>query len=700
MEIFESCQKVNDFISEDDLDSARNELIMILDYHQEHNIEYTPIVNHLIRVTGLYPYMNLETASWQDRFVFDAFKVDVGTRNPVTLHREQSVLLKKLLDGEDVAVSAPTSFGKSFVIDAFISITSPNNVVIIVPTIALTDETRRRLYPKFAGQYKIITTPDVELEDRNIFIFPQERAINYLKKIEEVDILIIDEFYKASSEFDKERSPALVKALMEFSKIARQRYFLAPNISELIDNPFTEGMEFFPLNFNTVVLKQNEFYREIDGDIRIKNQKLVDILREHKEKTLIFAGSYPDIKRVSELVLEHEPKVERALLNQFAEWLSINYEDSWGLVNLIKRGAGVHNGSLHRSLSQIQVKLFEEVDGLHRMISTSSIIEGVNTSAENVILWRNRSGGKLIDHFTYKNILGRSGRMFKHFVGNAFILEKPPAIEATQLSLDFPDELVGDIDETKFEEELTREQQIKIIAFKEEMSDLVGRDTFNKFQRENAFQGTKSGLVKDIAQSIVNDRYGWRGLGHLNSDNTNDWKHYLFKVINIERGRWGVPYGNVVKFVQKLAGNWEKSIPELLDEMSTFNVGIDDFFTLERDVTFRLSSLLHNVNVIQKEVLTEYSIDISSFVAKTSHAFLPTVVYHLEEYGLPRMISKKIHQAGLINFLDDTLTVHSTLDTFRSLSCEQVIDVVADLDDFDRYIVTYFYEGILIPPQS
>lgn len=694
MDIFESCQKVNDFLAEEDATSARNELISILDYHEQHDVKYTPIINHLIRETGLYPYMKLETALWHDRFVFDAFKVDVGAKAPVTLHREQSVLLKKLLAGEDVAVSAPTSFGKSFVIDAFISITRPKNVVIIVPTIALTDETRRRLYPKFSGPYKIITTPDVEVSEQNIFIFPQERAISYLKKIDAIDILIIDEFYKASSDFDKERSPALIKALMEFSKMSRQRYFLAPNISELHDNPFTRGMEFFQLDFNTVILKKYDLYKKIAGNQHVKSQELVMILKEYRSKTLIYAGSYPDIERVSTLVLEHEPRVECELLNSFADWLSVNYEDNWNLVNLVKRGVGVHNGSLHRSLSQIQIKLFEEPEGLNRIISTSSIIEGVNTSAENVIIWRNKNGSANINDFTYKNILGRSGRMFKHFVGNAFILESPPAQTATQLKLEFPDELVGDIDETKFEDDLTREQIIKIIAFKDDMSELVGRETFNKFQRENAFQGAKSSLIKDIATNLVHDHTKWSGLGYLNSDDPEDWKGYLFKIIKLGGGGWDAPYGTVVGFIQKLSENWGKSIPELLDEMSELNVGIDQFFKLERHVTFKLSSLLHNLNTIQKEVLPEYSVDISPFVAKTAHAFLPSVVYHLEEYGMPRMISKKIHHEGVIDFLDDDLTVHSTIDIFRGINRDGLKDRVATLDHFDRYIVDYFYAGI------
>jgi replicative superfamily II helicase len=71
-------------------------------------------------------------------------------------------------------------------------------------------------------------------------------------------------------------------------------------------------------------------------------------------------------------------------------------------------------------LIQIQIKLFEETSGLKNVISTSSIIEGVNTSAENVILWSNRIGSAKIKDFTYRNIIGRGGRMFKYFVGKIY----------------------------------------------------------------------------------------------------------------------------------------------------------------------------------------------------------------------------------------------------------------------------------------
>ena len=93
MDIFEICQEVNDMLRNNNETSARNQLIQLLDYLTSHNIPYPAVVNHLIRVTGLYPYLQLETSDWQEQFVYNAFKVDTGDKNPITLHREQSSLL-------------------------------------------------------------------------------------------------------------------------------------------------------------------------------------------------------------------------------------------------------------------------------------------------------------------------------------------------------------------------------------------------------------------------------------------------------------------------------------------------------------------------------------------------------------------------------------------------------------------------------
>src|SRR5690606_788608 len=187
------------------------------------------------------------------------------------------------------------------------------------------------------------------------------------------------------------------------------------------------------------------------------------------------AGTFSNIRQLSNLLMTTLPPNGSELLSQFQSWLAKHYEVNWELTQLVAKGVGIHNGQLHRSLSQIPIRLFEEENGLDQLISTSSIIEGVNTSAKNVIVWSNKNGSAKLNDFTYKNIIGRGGRMFRHFVGKIFVLEQPPTEEKTQLELDYPDELLGFIDDAGVNVTYTREQIAKIRAYEESMRALIGQ---------------------------------------------------------------------------------------------------------------------------------------------------------------------------------------------------------------------------------
>lgn len=693
MDIFNTCQEINEFIVNQQEAPARNLLIRLLDYLNSHNIPYTPLINHLIRETGLYPYLQSETSSWQDRFIYQAFKVDAGGMNQVTLHREQSALLKSLLAGENIAVSAPTSFGKSFVIDAFISIKKPKNIVLIVPTIALTDETRRRLYKKFSTEYKIITTPDVELASKNILIFPQERAISYINKLESIDILIIDEFYKAGVSFDKERAPVLLKAILELGKKAKQRYFLAPNISDLNNSPFTEGMKFEKIDFNTVFSEIHKDYLNANPNNKsFKKDRLLSILNQKRTKTLIYAGTYSNIDKIISILQDALPNKKNELLESFSDWLKNNYGETYVLSDLVCRGIGIHNGRLHRSLSQLQVRLFEEPMGLYNIVSTSSIIEGVNTSAENVIIWANKNGKPNLNDFTYKNIVGRGGRMFRHFIGKIYLFEAPPKEKPAQLKLEFTDELLNSLDTNKFKDELTREQIIKIIAFNDEMDKILGDGVYKTIINDSAIQTCNGNSLRDIAIDMTQNPTQWNGLGYLNSNNPQQWGTTLFKVLKYLGGSAGATHTDLVAYIKAISNNWNKSIPEIINQLRNNGITIEKFFELERIVSFNLSTLLGDINAIQKHIFKNY-IDISPFISKISHAFLPKLVYELEEYGLPRMLSKKINKTGLINLGQQNIAINDIISKFTDIGKQELINRL-DLHPFELYILDYFYDGI------
>lgn len=698
MDLFEECKIIGSLIDSGDEKKARNKLIQTLSSIQDSEDRgYPEIVNHFIRVLGLYPYIRESGASWQERYISEAFKVDVGGiqegQNLVTLHREQSRILSELYSGKNIAVSAPTSFGKSFIIDAFIAIKKPKNVMILVPTIALMDETRRRIFKKFSKDYNIITNSEMELEENNIFIFPQERAFSYINKIECIDLLIVDEFYKVSSVHDKERAPSLVKAIIKLSKIAKQRYYLAPNIKQIKESPLISDMDFIEvLDFNTVYLEIKELYKSIGNDETKKSEALLQIIRPRENKALIYAGTYTNIEKISNLVTANVMPIESELSLIFSKWLEKNYDSNWQLINLIKRGFGVHNGRMNRALTQIQIKLFEEELGLDYIISTSSIIEGVNTSAESVIIWKNKIGSRNLKDFTYKNIIGRGGRMFKHFVGKIYLLDAPPPIETTQLEIEFPDEILGDLDENIYPDLLSDEQITKIIEYKKELTEIIGEKEFNRIKKENIFQNSDSNYLLKLAKDMQSNPKNWNGFAYLNSEIPSSWDSILYKVIAEDPGGWEARHSQVVSFVKILAKNWKYSIPKILNELEDDDIDIEKFFQLERKITFKLSSLLSDINELHKIIISS-EVDISPFISKISSAFLPKVVWQLEEYGLPRIISKKIQASGLISFTNEEVTLKNIINKFQEVGLDRILSIES-MDEFDKFVIEYFYDGI------
>ena len=132
----------------------------------------------------------------------------------------------------------------------------------------------------------------------------------------------------------------------------------------------------------------------------------------------------------------------------------------------------------------------------------------------------------------------------------------------------------------------------------------------------------------------------------------------------------------------------------MLDELDELDIGIDDFFKLERNVTFKFAALVHDVNLLQKEILGD-NIDVSPFVSKVSHAFLPSAVYQLEEYGLPRMISRALSKSHIIDLENQELTLHLAIEKFNELGKELILNL-SIWDEFDKYIIDYFYDGITV----
>ena len=695
--LFEKCRKIADDLNSGNEIIAREEVILLLDELTKCSETPNELVNHLIRETGLYPYIDDRNSLLGDALVKDLFSVSVGGGKTATFHRDQSVLLKSLLTGESLVVSAPTSFGKSFVIDALISLKHPSNVMIIVPTIALADETRRRIYKKFSREYKVITTADVQLGQTNILIFPQERAINYSKVIQHLDLLVIDEFYKADPQYEPERSLSLIKLITQMQAKSAQCYFLAPNIDDISQNPFTKGMKLMRFEQHTVVLRHFKEYKKIanDPDNKIARLKeLLSTLRGHK--TLIYVNGYSQL----DIVLKESSDVKSvvdtgSLLHEFAEWVDKNYIEGSSLAEGARHGIVQHNGRIHRSLAQIIVKLFEDAADCDVMIATSSLIEGVNTSAENIILWRRKKSNRNLDSFTYKNIIGRGGRMFRHFVGNIYEMEQPPDIYKQEiLDLGIPNEELQTFNDENSRPYLTADQIAAIKAQKDDLAATFGADFYKKVFVDYSPSFLNTSAVKSIANDLRKSALEIGRFRFLLDDDTNKWDAPLQSLLLLMEGEYNKreERQKLLKVIKVLPNNWIYPLNQLLKVLACEDITLDAFFKYERDITYKVSSLIQDFNVIQRSLYGD-ELDLSPFVSRLSCAFLPPRVYDLEECGLPRMISWKIQKSGVLN-LEQDIPLENLLEQFRTKGASVLKNYIQKIDRFDEYIIDYFYEGI------
>ena len=675
------------------MSKARSLIIQLLDKRKKLKIPNTPILNHLIREVGLFPYFDFNTASWEDMFATSMFRTNTSTDEYAVLHIEQSYILKRLLQGDSIAVSAPTSFGKSYIIDSFIALKKPNCIVIIVPTIALANETRRRLAKKFSHLYSIITTSDEAIEGKTIFILPQERVFSYLDKLHYIDILIVDEFYKAA--LNDERAQRLLSVMIELGKCAKQKYYLGPNIDRIVDNPFTNDMQFVSENdFKTVVTKRkNEYLLRPRGQSidEFKKQALLRILTETKSKALIYASSHPQVKTVCSILTKNLDSSYSELCTNFSSWLRSNYGDSCFLIPLIERGIGTHNGNLHRSLAQIQIKLFEENDGLNTIVSTSSIIEGVNTQAERVILWNNKIGSNQLDYFTYRNIIGRAGRMFKYFIGYVHLLEEAPSEKQTLIDFPISDEVLCNLDDQEPGITLNLQQQKKLHDYNSELKAILGTQVFDYIRNNASIKGFSPSLVLRLAKKIKSNPNWPLGFSALITDNTFSWRQPILEIFSELKDTKTAKRINIGLWI--FSENWDTPLPKLVQKFEKFHINASDIFKLERDITYKIPSILSAIYTI-KSALYPLTPDIRPFIKRATNAFLPKNVFELEEYGLPRMISKKIHCANILDLEDETVPISEIIHQLKRIGYDKIIKGCRHLHSFDEYILRYFFEGI------
>jgi len=630
---------------------GRDLVIRALDKFKLFDTVEQSLLLNMVRAVGLFPYItpHLSNMALSDRLAYEAHRVE-GVEQGMVFHHLQAHVFSLLMQGRNVVLSASTSVGKSLVIDAVLAQRLFKKVVVIVPTIALIDETRRRLVKRFKD-FNLITHPSQEAlpDTTNVYLLTQERVIQR-PDLADVEFFVLDEFYKIDLANDTDESTRAVDLSLAFHKLAKtgaQFYMLGPHIQKISG---LEGYEyhFIPSDYSTVAVDIQNF--NLGARSEERPEKLLELVKALDSPTLIYCQAPPSANRVAEYLIKNAGLTPVPETQEIAAWISKHYHPEWNVAKAISLGIGIHHGGVPRALQQYIVKLFNE-GIIKRIICTSTMIEGVNTSAENVIIYDRRLNTSTLDYFTYKNISGRAGRMNKYFIGKVFMLEAPPVEEG--LTVEYP---IGHQDESSPMGLLMQlEPEYLTDISRGRLQEAYANPVLSPatlIENRHIPIDRQVEVADTIIRDLPNSRklLSWKGIPEPSQLN------YLCELVYSLEGKNLMDY--LISSSSQLAWHInalrnQKSLPGYLREAvenrrgdDTASEAINLRLKFIRNMAcFRLPRDIMAVNKIQADVLTKKGIepgDFSFFAEQLENMFLDPLLTALDEYGIPTQISTQI----------------------------------------------------------
>lgn len=358
----------------------------------------------------------------------------------ISLHPGQLEIIDEIVNNDALIVSAPTSFGKTFCIFEYIIRYKPKTVVLVVPTLALVDEYLKKIIKRYKFQFKdykihtvIYDEKKYDFDKCNIFILTHDRVVQEesYRTFPKIDFLVIDEVYKLKKDIEDDRVLVLNMAYYNLSKISDKYLLLAPFI-ESIDN--IEALEnepkFFKSNYSPVVNDIKTINISNDNDRYLECRKILKSF-DKDDKSIIYFPTVSGIyKYVNEIICEEPILADLDNdVRDFIKWAKEDIHEEWCLVKALERGYLIHNGQIPIGTRMFQLDFYEESDTYNTLLCTSTLLEGINTTAKNIIITRpSRLSEKYSEKdaftaFDFFNLVGRSGRLNQHLIGNAYYLK-------------------------------------------------------------------------------------------------------------------------------------------------------------------------------------------------------------------------------------------------------------------------------------
>lgn len=446
------------FINFGDINIQKLGYKIIVTYSNKYN-DYKPLYDFAIN-KGYIPISKLVELKYSENnlndhffnLFFSVFQENFREKNYYISNGQKKLIEFSNQNNSNFVLVAPTSYGKSEIIVNKVFTNLDKKVCVVVPSKALLAQTKKRLLNNSFNNelQRIITHPEMYkgTETNFVAVLTQERLLRLLQQNTNLkfDLVLIDEAHNLYGDNETDgRSILLAQTIIILKK--RNRNTILNFFSPFISNP--ENLKVKQLDYEITSQNTDEFIKTEKYFVcnLIDNNHYLKIYEQFTDKFINTGTSYNNIiqllnseKSRKNIVYLNRPKHIEEFAIEFANSISINslaideitttisdfIHPSYNLIECIKKGIVYHHGGMPEIIRLYVENIFSKREDLSFVITSSTLLEGVNIPAEKIFLLSIKKGLKNLSVSQFKNLIGRVNRfseIFNSENGNLNLLE-------------------------------------------------------------------------------------------------------------------------------------------------------------------------------------------------------------------------------------------------------------------------------------
>ena len=152
-----------------------------------------------------------------------------------------------------------------------------------------------------------------------------------------------------------------------------------------------------------------------------------DIVKAYSAgKNIIYLNKPTDIERFALALADVLPEVDSELIQTACDNISEYLQPQYNLLTCLRKGIIYHHGSVPDAIRIYIENLYKKYDAVRYVITSSTLLSGVNLPAERMFILDNKRGRSNLSHDSFKNLVGRVCRfseIFNDETGNLHRLE-------------------------------------------------------------------------------------------------------------------------------------------------------------------------------------------------------------------------------------------------------------------------------------